>query len=143
MSISQQQIDTRRRLNPLFNDNKLKLGLFGVNVSNGCAITTVEGRHEVTWPTSLAIARTADKHGYEAMVPVARWRGFGGESNFNGTNFETYTWAAGLGQATEDICVLTTSHVFQPWFIAIPITLQVRVSHFSFSLAHFFSPRKR
>jgi FMNH2-dependent dimethyl sulfone monooxygenase len=44
-------------------------------------------------------------------VPVARWRGFGGESNFNGTNFETYTWAAGLGQATKDICVLTTSHV--------------------------------
>ena len=111
MSISQQQIDTRRRLNPLFNDNKLKLGLFGVNVSNGCAITTVEGRHEVTWPTCLAIARTADKYGYEAMVPVARWRGFGGESNFNGTNFETYTWAAGLGQATDDICVLTTSHV--------------------------------
>ena len=111
MSISQQQIDNRRRLNPLFNDNKLKLGLFGVNVSNGCAITTVEGRHEVTWPTCLAIARTADKYGYEAMVPVARWRGFGGESNFNGTNFETYTWAAGLGQATDDICVLTTSHV--------------------------------
>src|ERR1700733_7880086 len=45
------------------------------------------------------------------MVPVARWRGFGGESNFNGTNFETYTWAAGLGQETQNICVLTTSHV--------------------------------
>ena len=75
MSASQQQIDRRRRLNPLFNDNKLKLGLFGVNVSNGCAITTVEGRHEVTWPTCLAIARMADKHGYEALVPVARWRG--------------------------------------------------------------------
>jgi dimethylsulfone monooxygenase len=103
--------ETRRRLNPLFNDNKLKLGLFGVNVSNGCAITTTEDRHMVTWPTNLAIAQTADKYGYEAMVPVARWRGFGGESNFNGTNFETYTWAAGLGQATKDICVLTTSHV--------------------------------
>src|SRR5262245_24259711 len=111
MSTSQSELETRRALNPLFNGNKLKLGLFGVNVSNGCAITTVEGRHEVSWPTSLAIARTADRHGYEAMVPVARWRGFGGESNFNGTNFETYTWAAGLGQATENICVLTTSHV--------------------------------
>jgi FMNH2-dependent dimethyl sulfone monooxygenase len=111
MSTSSQELETRRALNPLFNDNKLKLGLFGVNVSNGCAITTVEGRHEVSWPNSLAIARTADRHGYEAMVPVARWRGFGGASNFNGTNFETYTWAAGLGQATENICVLTTSHV--------------------------------
>jgi len=103
--------ETRRTLNPLFNDNKLKLGLFGVNVSNGCAITTVDGRHKVTWPTNLAIAQTADRYGYEALVPAARWRGFGGESNFNGTNFETYTWAAALGQATNDISVLTTSHV--------------------------------
>jgi len=111
MPAPQTENDNRRRLNPLFNDNKLKLGLFGVNVSNGCAITTAEDRHTVTWPTNLAIAQTADKYGYEAMVPVARWRGFGGESNFNCTNFETYTWAAGLGQATKDICVLTTSHV--------------------------------
>jgi alkanesulfonate monooxygenase SsuD/methylene tetrahydromethanopterin reductase-like flavin-dependent oxidoreductase (luciferase family) len=111
MPAPQTENDNRRRLNPLFNDNKLKLGLFGVNVSNGCAITTAEDRHTVTWPTNLAIAQTADKYGYEALVPVARWRGFGGESNFNGTNFETYTWAAGLGQATKDICVLTTSHV--------------------------------
>ena len=95
MFAPQTEVDTRRRLNPLFNDNKLKLGLFGVNVSNGCAITTAEDRHTVSWPTNLAIAQTADKYGYEAMVPVARWRGFGGESNFNGTNFETYTWAAG------------------------------------------------
>jgi alkanesulfonate monooxygenase SsuD/methylene tetrahydromethanopterin reductase-like flavin-dependent oxidoreductase (luciferase family) len=100
-----------REHNPLFNDNKLKLGLFGVNVSNGCAITTVENRHQVSWPTMLAIGQTADRYGYEALVPVARWRGFGGESNFNGTNFETYTWAAGLGQATQQICVFTTSHV--------------------------------
>src|SRR3984885_11295249 len=111
MPAPQTENDNRRRLNPLFNDNKLKLGLFGVNVSNGCAITTAEDRHTVSWPTNLAIAQTADKYGYEAMVPVARWRGFGGESNFNGTNFETYTWAAGLGQATQNICVLTTSHV--------------------------------
>jgi FMNH2-dependent dimethyl sulfone monooxygenase len=111
MPAARTESDNRRQLNPLFNDNKLKLGLFGVNVSNGCAITTAEDRHTVSWPTNLAIAQTADKYGYEALVPVARWRGFGGESNFNGTNFETYTWAAGLGQATKDICVLTTSHV--------------------------------
>jgi hypothetical protein len=87
MPAPQTETDTRRRLNPLFNDNKLKLGLFGVNVSNGCAITTAEDRHTVSWPTNLAIAQTADKYGYEAMVPVARWRGFGGESNFNGHQF--------------------------------------------------------
>src|SRR5262249_16151574 len=111
MSMPQMESETRRTLNPLFNDNKLKLGPFGVNVSNGYAITTVDGRHKVTCPTNLAIAQTADRYGYEALVPVARWRGFGSESNFNGTNFETHTWAAALGQATNDISVLTTSHV--------------------------------
>ncbi len=44
-------------------------------------------------------------------MPVARWKGFGGKTNFNGSNFETYTWAAGLAQATENTAVFTTSHV--------------------------------
>jgi FMNH2-dependent dimethyl sulfone monooxygenase len=103
--------DRRNETNPLFGDNKLKLGLFGVNVSNGCAITKAEERFRATWAETLAIAQTADRHGYEALVPVARWKGFGGETNFNGTNFDTYTWAAGIAQATSRIGVLTTSHV--------------------------------
>jgi dimethylsulfone monooxygenase len=103
--------DPRRKTNPLFNDNKLKLGTFGTNVSNGCAITLVEEAFQTTWPNTLAAAREADALGLEALVPVARWKGFGGKSNFNGTNFETYTWAAGLAQATERSAVFTTSHV--------------------------------
>ena len=97
--------------NPLFNDNALKLGLFGLNVSNGCAITLAEEALQTSWPTTRELARIADRDGYETVVPVARWKGFGGETNFNGTNFETYTWAAGLGEATDDICIMTTSHV--------------------------------
>jgi alkanesulfonate monooxygenase SsuD/methylene tetrahydromethanopterin reductase-like flavin-dependent oxidoreductase (luciferase family) len=103
--------EARRGTNPLFSDNKLKLGIFATNVSNGCAITTAEEAYELNWPNTLSIAELADRHGYEALVPVARWKGFGGKSNFNGTNFETYTWAAGLAQATKRIGVLTTSHV--------------------------------
>jgi len=101
----------RNETNPLFGPNKLKLGLFGVNVSNGCAITKAEERFRATWAETLAIAQAADRFGYEALVPVARWKGFGGETNFNGTNFDTYTWAAGIGQATRQVGVLTTSHV--------------------------------
>jgi FMNH2-dependent dimethyl sulfone monooxygenase len=104
-------LDPRRGTNPLFSDNKLRLGIFGTNVSNGCAITTAEEAYELNWPNTLSLAEIADRYGYEAVVPVARWKGFGGKSNFNGTNFETYTWAAGLAQATKQIAVLTTSHV--------------------------------
>lgn len=103
--------DPRRATNPLFNDNKLKLGTFGTNVSNGCAITTAPEALVTTWPNTRAIAQAADRLGFEALVPVARWKGFGGKTNFNGSNFETYTWAAGLAQATENTAVFVTSHV--------------------------------
>lgn len=96
---------------PLFNDNRLKLGVFGLNVSNGCAATTAEGHFETTWPNTLAVAQMADEAGLEALVPVARWKGFGGPTNFNGSCFETYTWAAGLGASTKQAAVFSTSHV--------------------------------
>src|SRR5919198_6313640 len=97
--------------NALFNDNRLKLGVFGLNVSNGCAATTAEGHLQPTWQNNLDIAVMADRAGIEALVPVARWKGFGGATNFNGSCFETYTWAAGLGAQTERIAVFATSHV--------------------------------
>src|SRR5581483_4318004 len=103
--------DTRRATNPLFNDNRMKLGVFGANVSNGCAITMAEGRLETTWPNTRTVATLADQAGLEAMVPVARWKGFGGPTNFNGTCFETYTWAAGLAAITDHAAIFSTSHV--------------------------------
>jgi alkanesulfonate monooxygenase SsuD/methylene tetrahydromethanopterin reductase-like flavin-dependent oxidoreductase (luciferase family) len=103
--------DPRAATNPLFNDNRFKLGTFGMNVSNGCAISSADGVFETTWPNVLRLARMADRAGFEALVPVARWRGFGGETNFNGRCFETYTWAAGLAQATRHSAVFATSHV--------------------------------
>jgi alkanesulfonate monooxygenase SsuD/methylene tetrahydromethanopterin reductase-like flavin-dependent oxidoreductase (luciferase family) len=103
--------ETRRQTNPLFNDNRLKLGVFGLNVSGGCAITTAEGTLDVAWPNVRTIAQLADRAGLEAMVPVARWRGFGGPSHFNDASHETYTWAAGLAEATQRMAVFSTSHV--------------------------------
>ena len=100
-----------REQNPLWNENKMKLGIFGANVSNGCAMTMAEGRLETTWPNTKMICTTADRAGFEALVPVARWKGFGGTTNFNGSCFETYTWAAAISAITEQISVLSTSHV--------------------------------
>lgn len=103
--------DTRRETNALFNDNKIKLGTFATNVSGAAAITSVEGVFETTWPNAVALAEIADRGGLEAIVPVARWRGFGGPTNFNGDSFETYTWAAGLGAHTKHATLFSTSHV--------------------------------
>jgi FMNH2-dependent dimethyl sulfone monooxygenase len=97
--------------NPVFNDQKLKLGIFSSNCSGGVIMSDAPTDFRVTWEQQLAIARTADRLGMEAMVPVGRWTGFGGDTDFNGVCFETYTWAAGLAQATENIGIFTTTHV--------------------------------
>jgi alkanesulfonate monooxygenase SsuD/methylene tetrahydromethanopterin reductase-like flavin-dependent oxidoreductase (luciferase family) len=98
-------------MNALFNANRLKLGVFGTNCSHGCTATTAEGTLEMDWPNTLEVARLADEAGIEALVPIARWKGFGGPTDFNGAAFETYTWAAGLAAATEQIVLFSTSHV--------------------------------
>ena len=98
-------------VNPLFSGCKLKLGTFGTNINNALAFTTVDERFRATWPNTVAVAQLADQMHFEAIVPVARWKGFGGQTNTGGENFETYTWAAGLGALTQHSCVLATSHV--------------------------------
>jgi alkanesulfonate monooxygenase SsuD/methylene tetrahydromethanopterin reductase-like flavin-dependent oxidoreductase (luciferase family) len=100
-----------RAANPVFGSRKLKLGTFQSNMDSGCVMSSLEGRLEVTWPNTLALARMADDMDFEAIVPVARWRGFGGANNPQGPGFETYTWAAGISAATTKAGVVATSHV--------------------------------
>lgn len=95
----------------LLGHNKLKLAVFGTNVSGGCSMTSAEGTIKVEWGESMRIAQTAEGIGIDAMIPVARWQGFGGDTNFNHRSFETYTWAAGLAAVTNTIRVFSTSHV--------------------------------
>ncbi len=102
---------TRLGTNPLFNGRKLKLGTFSTNLAYAGAFSTVEGTHTADWPAVLSLAKMADEMEFEAIVPVARWRGFGGINNVAGPGFETYTWAAGLGAATKYSCIFATSHV--------------------------------
>lgn len=106
------EVDEIRRQNmPLFNEQPLKLGLFGINCSGGLTMTEAPTTYEVTWEHTTAIAQRADRMGFEALVPIARWKGFGGSTDFNGTSFETYAWAAGLAAETENITIVSTSHL--------------------------------
>lgn len=101
----------RRQTNPLLGDQKMKLGLFGTNCSYGLIMSHAPTSYKITWEHTKEIARRAEAIGFDVMVPVARWKGFGGSTNFNGNCFETYTWAAGIAEATERIAVAATSHL--------------------------------
>lgn len=96
---------------PLHSTNRVKLGVMAFNCSGGSTVTTAPEAWPMTWADNVKLAQMADRAGFEALLPVGRWKGYGGESNFNNRTFETLTWAAGLGAVTERIAVLSTVHV--------------------------------
>ena len=91
--------------------SRLKLAVFAANCSHGSSMSDVEGVIRAEWSESVAIARAAEAAGFDAMVPVARWKGMGGRVNFNHRSFEPLTWAAGLAAATERIGLFATVHI--------------------------------
>jgi dimethylsulfone monooxygenase len=94
----------------LYSRHKLKLGLFGANCSSGRAVTLVPERWSGSWPDCLRLARMADEVGIEFMLPVGRWKGYGGDTDYQGETLETVTWAAGLLAATRHVTVFGTVH---------------------------------
>ncbi|HLI19856.1 MAG TPA: LLM class flavin-dependent oxidoreductase [Stellaceae bacterium] len=93
-----------------FSPNKLKLGLFGSNCSSGRAATRVPERWRASWDDNLKLAQMADAAGMDLMLPIGRWRGYGGETNFEGDSWETVTWACGLLANTRTINIFCTVH---------------------------------
>jgi dimethylsulfone monooxygenase len=100
----------------MHNSNTLKIGVFGANCSSGRSATKVPERWSATWPDCLRLARMADEAGIDFFLPIARWKGYGGETDFHGATLETKTWAAGLLAATSRITVFGTVHapLFNP-----------------------------
>jgi dimethylsulfone monooxygenase len=100
----------------MYTDNELKIGLFGANCSSGRAVTRVPERWSGSWEDNLALARMADDAGLEFMLPVGRWKGYGGDTDYMGTTLETITWATGLLSHTKRLVVFGTVHapLFHP-----------------------------
>ena len=90
--------------------NRLKLGLFGANCSSGRAVTLVPERWSGSWFDCLKLARMADDAGLEFMLPIGRWKGYGGETDYQGATLETVTWACGLLANTRRLTVFGTVH---------------------------------
>ena len=119
----------------LRNDNRFKLGLFGMNCS-GSVATTAPERWDAGWDETVEAARLADEAGLEFLLPVARWIGYGGVTDRQGTSFETLTWAASLLAVTGGIDVFATVHVplVNPLFAAKACATASHVGHGRFGL---------
>ena len=101
--------------NPLFNKNRMKLGVMAFNCSHGSTVTTAENSWRMTWEENKQLAQMVDGSGMEVLLPVGRWKGYGGETNFNNKTFESFTWASGIGcngtlrRVRDDTCPSNTS----------------------------------
>jgi dimethylsulfone monooxygenase len=99
--------------NPLFNDNQLKLGVFGFNgqAPSNCILDEL---YTPTWSRILEIGAAADIAGFEAVVPFARWKHGRSRDASNPAAmevFDPFVWAGGLGQATRYPAVMATAHM--------------------------------
>jgi FMNH2-dependent dimethyl sulfone monooxygenase len=99
------------KTNPLFGPRKLKLGTFCTNVSGAATMSSMAGVFETTWPNVQTVSRMADEMEFEAIVPLGRWRGFGGVTDFNEDVFEAMTFSAGVTAQTRYPSVFATIHV--------------------------------
>jgi FMNH2-dependent dimethyl sulfone monooxygenase len=104
----------------MYNTNTLKIGVFGANCSSGRSATKVPERWSASWPDCLKMARIADAAGIDFILPIGRWKGYGGETDFHGATLETVTWATGLLAATSRVTVFGTVHapLFHPLIAA-------------------------
>lgn len=105
-----QQVD--RESTPILGgENPFKLAVFGTNLNGGNSITLADGTIQCEWEETKRIAMAAERAGIEALIPVARWKGYGGATDYNARSFETFTWAAGLAAVTSRIQIFATFHV--------------------------------
>lgn len=100
-----------RHATRMFNENRFKLGLFGMNCNGGLTMTKAPERWDQSWANNVKAAHLAEQAGLEFLLPIGRWHGYRGETDTEGTTWETLTWATGLLAATREISAFGTLHV--------------------------------
>lgn len=91
-------------------EDHFTLAAFGFNNRGGMWFTSSEDAPRATWEETRDIALAAEAAGFEAVVPNARWKGFGGRTRYNEWGLEAIPWAAGLAAITSRIHIFATVH---------------------------------
>jgi FMNH2-dependent dimethyl sulfone monooxygenase len=128
-----QSLNARRAMH---GNNTLQIGLFGANCSSGRAVTLVPERWSGNWPDNKKLAVMSDEAGIDFLLPIGRWKGYGGDTDYQGTTLETITWATGLLAATKRITVFGTVHapIFNPVVAAKEMVTADHISEGRFGL---------
>lgn len=115
---------------PFTEKNKFILGTFSTNCSGGMTVSKLEDRWKANWENNEKLAHLLDEAGIDFMLPIARWVGYGGETDFHGEVLETVTWASALLAKTKNIQIFATVHTVanHPLVIAKQIATMAQMS---------------
>ncbi|WP_246448649.1 LLM class flavin-dependent oxidoreductase [Novosphingobium flavum] len=120
----------------MYGDNKLKIGLFGANLSSGRTPTTIPERWSGSWDDNLRLVRMADAAGLDFLLPLSRWKGYAGATNYQGNGLETFSWACGVLASTSRITVFATvlAQLFNPILASKMCATADQIGHGRFGL---------
>lgn len=120
----------------MYNANKLKIGLFGANCSSGRVVTRAPDRWSGNWADNLKMAQLAEEGGIDFLLPLGRWKGYGGTTDYQGESLETLTWASALLASTKKMTVFGTVHapLINPVFAAKQMVTADQVGEGRFGL---------
>lgn len=117
-------------LHPFLESKKFLLGTFASNCSGGMTISKLDERWDASWEKNLKLAQLLDDAGIDFILPIARFTGYGGETDFQGSILETATWAAALLASTKKLVVFATiqTAVNHPVVVAKQIVTMSKIS---------------
>lgn len=111
-------------------NDKFLLGTFSSNCGGGMTVSKLPERWKANWDNNLKLGKMLDEAGIDFMLPIARWVGYGGETDFHGEVLETITWATALLASTKNITIFATLHTVanHPVVVAKQIATMAQMS---------------
>jgi pyrimidine oxygenase len=105
-------------------------GVFLPNASGGWLISTTAPYPPADYAYNREIARLAEASGLDFVMAMAKWRGFGGETDHWGETIESMTMMAGIAEATDRVKIWATVHanMQHPAFAAKVFTTLQQIS---------------
>ena len=67
-------------------NKKFEIGLFGINSSSGLSLTQHKMRWQAEWDEIKKLVIYCDKNGFDFILPLSKWQGWGGKMHLNGSH---------------------------------------------------------